>query len=240
MGKVDYAPDRGRVYETAEVENINVALDNLVTQSTNIDSTNIREEGLDRSVVIPEYWVLGRQAFTNWPAQGEQIPLSLGVWTNLELPVGTPFESGNLMFNGGDALVVRFAINLESGVGFPFGLPEEPTTNQAIRFSIRLRIDNVTDGTSVAIALSERAIGGPFEALTVAVEYEIPGHHGSLSTMTVVPSPYNVMLNLGAGDVLNVAVEYRTDDHTLAAVGPVVGQAVLYVMRYPKAQDSIV
>lgn len=237
MGKVDYAFNRARVYKDTDVSNINVALDELVVQSTNIDSTNIREEGLDRSVVIPEYQILGRQEFTNWPAQGEAVPLSLGVWTNLELPAGTPFETGNITFASGDALVVRFALNLESGSGQPYGLSEEPTTLQPIRFSVRLRIDNVTDGNFTNIAITERSIGGEFELNTVARSYEVSGRHGSIAFMTVVPSQYNLMLTLDAGDVLNFAVEYRTDDHTAAANPPIVGQAVLYVMRYPKAQD---
>lgn len=251
MGKVDYASNRGRVYEPTQVANLNVALDELATQSTRIDSSNIREEGLDHSVVYPGYELVGRQAFSNWPGVGAELDLTLGTWSGDWAAVGFPFETGAITFNGGDTLVVRVAINLETNwsvappVGTALhGIPGHGTTDRPIRFSIRLRIDNLTTGASApgTLLITERVIGGPFQGNTVARDYEVPGRHGSVSTMTIVPNIYNLLPpgTPASGDELNFAVEYKTNNDGGGGLGPCVGQAVIYVMRYPKSQDTII
>ena len=241
MAKVDYFTQRATVYEDTTVYNINLALDGLDTESTNIDTTNVREEGLDRSVVRPEYQLYFRREFNLWPNAGEQIPLTEDVWTTLVLG-GTDYQSTSLPFLSGDVHVIRASLTLMSRPGDPFGLPVELVGvdpkilvhRDPILFQIRLTTSVNGGGfTPTANNVTERAVGGFFNQDTEAADNEVAGRHGTLTTMMIVPNLFTAVPVVGG--TVQYRLEYKTltQDIFQPPDEPVVGQANLTVVRFP-------
>ena len=248
MAKVTYTAPR--VTSTTDVGDIgSVAnpgpLEELVTQSTNIDSANLREEGLDITVFRPKTVASLEERLEDESAGRYQLGSS-GVFIVLEgpnnpLPLGYTFATVALL--PGDAVEVRAAINFVSTpspnpwglgppapVGPPFGPPSE--------FGFRIAVRH--PGSPVAfdpLPETERYVGGAFTpqvagTSTVPTDNEINGRHASLCTMAMVPS-----LTRPASATIWQAGDYTFRLEHKATADTFPRQVVFYLIKYPKSQE---
>tara|TARA_R100000742_G_C4273384_1_gene92919 strand:- start:969 stop:1625 length:657 start_codon:yes stop_codon:yes gene_type:complete len=218
MGKVNYiAPAVGQV---SDVSDLNTPLNALA--ASQVDSSNIREEGIDGSVLqaAPVAALAARIEHTT-PRQN----ISSAGWSTI--PYGPPsgFVTSDILLESAEALVVRATVHLNSTVGAnPHGIPTGSL------FQIRLAYELNGGGVVVGINETMRLVGG---AMTGYASSEVFGHHGSVSTMIALPNNSSGIV-LSAGDSLKFYLQYRT-------VGQINPQhTLLYVMKYKRSQLLVV
>ena len=214
MGKINYtAPTIGQV---SDVSDINTPLNALA--ASQIDSSNIREEGIDKSVMqaAPVATLAARIQHTS-----SRQNISSAGWATI--PYGPPsgFVTSNIVLNSTDALVVRATIHLNSVVGAnPHGIPA------GALFSMRIAYELNNSGVVVGVNETMRLVGG---GMTGYASGEVFGHHASVTTMLALPNNSSG-IPLSAGDSIKFYLQYRATPqvnthHTL-----------LYVMKYKRSQ----
>ena len=241
MAKVTY--ESPGVTQLANATDVRDPLDGLATQSTNIDSTNLREEGLDRSVFAPQPLcqlasrVVYQGARFNLPATG------LGTWTLVTAPGPTAIQTPVLLLSEGEAFEVRATIHFVSDGGNPnpYGLgpsaPASPDT-PAADIGIRVSVNHPgSGGLFVPIVETERRVGGSFDPIfpagsgSIPNDNEIRGRHASLCTMAMVPNNASGIAWLTGNYTFQL--EYDSDLDTYPR------QILLYVVKYKRCQELI-
>tara|TARA_R110000824_G_scaffold59858_5_gene160421 strand:- start:2540 stop:3331 length:792 start_codon:yes stop_codon:yes gene_type:complete len=262
VAKIDYsAPQVRDVTDVSDIGSLfhPGPLEALEAESVNIDSSNLREEGLDLSVFAPS--TVAERVYEG--VQHKNSPRfvldhTAGVWVTLDtvnsaFPV--VFETGVITLQEGDALEIRATIHFVSdnatsaGVTDPgpYGLgpltpvpkgpkPYNPFHDPSI-FGLRIGMDYPT-GVSAYLVDTERFLGGGFIPTindTLPGDNAVAGRHGSLCVMTMVPSVDTLIEPPGAfvaGDY-KFRLEYRTSVHEVC-----VRQIMFYIIKYPRAQTE--
>jgi hypothetical protein len=223
-------------------------LDGLVTESTNIDSSNLREEGLDLTVFAPKTTAELVSYIEQDTSDPRFVigPTGAPVWQTLNtVNAATPtlFETAPITLDPGDALEIRATIQFVSDNATsagptspgPYGLgPLTPPGDPSI-FGLRIGMDH-PGGVGAYLIDTERFLGGGFTPTinnTIPGDNEIPGRHGSLCVMSTVPSQATLIEPPGvfAAGAYTFRLEYRLNFDVC------VRQVLFYIIKYPRVQE---
>ncbi len=240
MAKVTY--ESKNVTEIASATDVRDPLDGLATQSTNIDSTNLREEGLDRSVFAPQPLCLLASRVTYQGARFNLPATGLGTWTLVTAPGPTSIQTASLLLAEGEAFEVRATIHFLSDGGDPnpWGLGPAGGTGDAASADVGVRISVEHPGSGglfVPIPETERRVGASFDPTfgpgtgSIPNDNEIRGRHASLCTMAMVPNNASGIAWLTGSYTFQL--EYDSDLDTYPR------QVLLYVIKYKRCQELL-
>jgi hypothetical protein len=243
MAKVGYSSPG--VTQTANATDVRAPLDALATQSVNIDSTNLREEGLDRSVFAPQPLCFLASRVEYAGARFTLNATGFGVWTLLTATGPTNIRTPILPLAEGEAFEVRATVHWVSDGGdpaAPWGLgPPTPLGPDvaAADIGIRIAVNHPGAGTFNPLPETERRVGGTFDPIfpagagSIPNDNEIRGRHASLCTMAMVPNNASgVVPPFIPGDYV-FQVEYDSNIDTFPR------QILLYVIKYKRCQELI-
>lgn len=147
------------------------AIQAAIEAASTIDSTNLREEGIDRRPLVN--YVQGEilEKIEQTARPGASLAVTGAVWTTY-VHNGTTFQTaGAVSVLANQYLFLRLGISFENTIAGGVGL------TALSRFDVRLAYDN---GALVPITHSER----PFK--------RFPLEHGDVETIGIIPGPATV------------------------------------------------